>query len=56
MLMGTRIPDDLERGRSQSVRRNYTIVPPTLDLREKGYVTDVKMQVRLVIVLVFMVL
>lgn len=45
-LTGTIIPSDLERGPSNFVRVN-TSLPPSLDWRDEGLVTEVKMQVRL---------
>uniref|UniRef100_A0A8C9X0N4 Cathepsin S-like n=1 Tax=Sander lucioperca TaxID=283035 RepID=A0A8C9X0N4_SANLU len=42
-LTGTIIPSDLERGPSNFVRVN-TSLPPSLDWRDEGLVTEVKMQ------------
>lgn len=45
MLMGTSVPSDLERGPSSFVRLN-TSLPQSLDWRDEGLVTEVKLQVR----------
>lgn len=42
-LMGTSVPPSLERGHLNFVRLN-TSLPPSLDWRDKGLVTPVKMQ------------
>ncbi|XP_077937537.1 cathepsin S-like isoform X1 [Gasterosteus aculeatus] len=43
MLMGTSVPSDLERGPSSFVRLN-TSLPQSLDWRDGGLVTEVKLQ------------
>uniref|UniRef100_G3NIE8 Cathepsin S, ortholog2, tandem duplicate 1 n=1 Tax=Gasterosteus aculeatus aculeatus TaxID=481459 RepID=G3NIE8_GASAC len=43
MLMGTSVPSDLERGPSSFVRLN-TSLPQSLDWRDEGLVTEVKLQ------------
>ncbi|XP_070777480.1 cathepsin S-like isoform X1 [Enoplosus armatus] len=43
MLMGTIVPPDLERGPSNTVWLNSSL-PPSLDWRDEGLVTEVKMQ------------
>ncbi|XP_068590442.1 cathepsin S-like [Cebidichthys violaceus] len=42
-LMGTSVPSDLERGPSNFVRLNISL-PASLDWRDEGLVTEVKMQ------------
>ncbi|XP_054462445.1 cathepsin S-like [Anoplopoma fimbria] len=42
-LMGTIVPSDLERGPSNFIRLNHTL-PLSMDWRDEGLVTEVKMQ------------